>query len=296
MPEKEIELRQRELRLNLTEARTRIRRYSLDPRLRSSHETQVGAGDDKPAAAQDAELAARLRQLTDGAWDEWLAARDQFVALPSPPTVDALAAVEKSLLKLDRKLDLIQRELISEKSFEAGLKTVLWMAAALVGLALFYLFTHGLRGLDFSNFEPWPEWGPLKYGEVAFWSSFGVLCWLLFLATWYLARRDFDKWYQPWYLSTALRAPFLTTILMLIVLEFVEWYGEGTRIQNYLLEEGNKYYFIIFMSFCLGLTSDRTSRIIGDLAEGVGDFVQNVVTRITRWLSAATSNTPSTRD
>ena len=124
----------------------------------------------------------------------------------------------------------------------------------------------------------------MKYGEVIFWSSFGVLCSLLFLSTWYLARRDFDMYYQPWYLSTALRAPFVSLIGMMIILEFVEWYGQGTWVEHYLLEEGNKFYFIVFMSFCLGLTSDRTSKLIGDLAEAVGDFLEQAVAMVSKRL------------
>jgi hypothetical protein len=147
-------------------------------------------------------------------------------------------------------------------------------------LALLYLLSHGVRGWDFSNFEPLAESGPLKYVEVAFWSEFGVLCFLLFLAANYVKRRDFDEWYQPWYMSTALRAPFLTVILMILVLEFVEWYGEDSWIETYLLEEGNKFYFIAFMSFCLGLVSDQVAEVMRELAESVLEFVHGVVKKV----------------
>ena len=223
----------------------------------------------------------------------WLEAWAQFVALPATPTVSDLNAVEKSWLELDRNVDLIQRELISEQSYKAGLRTVFGLTVALVLLILFYLVSHGLRNLDFSTFEPWPEWGPLKYAEVACWSLFGALCYLLFLATDYLARRDFDVWYQPWYLSTALRAPFLTVILMMIVLEFVEWYGEGKWLQKYLLEEGNKYYFIVFMSFCLGLASNTTAGLMRDLSEGVTEFISRAIGRVSQKLSLAVTKADS---
>jgi len=215
----------------------------------------------------------------------------QFAALPDSPAVQDLNNVEKGWLDLDRDVDLIQRELISEKSYEAGIRTVVWLSIALLLLVVFYFVTHGVTFLNFSSFEPWPEWGPLKYGEVVFWSSFGVLCYLLFLATYFLARRDFDVWYQPWYVSTALRAPFLTVILMMIVLEFVEWYGEGKWIQTYILEEGNKFYFIVFMSFCLGLASDSTAGIMRDLSNGVTEFVSSAVGRVSQKLSLAVTKT-----
>ena len=281
MTDKEVGLKRRELETWLAETGVRIRRYSLDPRLR------------KPEDERKPDHGVELRTNADEAWKEWRIIREKFDQLPSGPTPAELNEVEYLWLDLERKVDLIQRDLISEQSKTGGIKTVLWLVGALVVLIFIFLGTHGVRWFDFSGFEPWPEWGPLKYGDVAFWSSFGVLCNLLFLATYYLARRDFDVYYEFWYLSTALRAPFLAVILMIVILEFTEWYGEGTWIETYLLEEGNKSYFIAFMSFCLGLASDRTSRIIRDLAEGVGDFVQHAVARISQRLSTAVSQTSS---
>lgn len=277
MKEKELERKKREILSGLVETRVRIRRYTLDPRLR------------------DEEQGRALRAKADEAWKKWLGVRSRYYALPERPTPEQLLAVEEELLKVDREADLIQRELISEESFAAGIRTVAWMTGALLALVVLYLLTHGVRSLDLTTFEPLAEWGPLKYVEVAFWSSFGVLCWLLFLATWYLARRDFDRWYQPWYVSTTLRAPFLTIILMIVVLEFVEWYGEGTWIENYILEEGNKFYFLVFLSFLLGLMSDETSSIIRDLGNGVVQFVRGAVERVSERLTAVVARVDTTR-
>lgn len=276
MTERELQRKRREIESGVVGLRVRIRRYTLDPRLR---EEDQGA----------------LRKQADEAWKKWLAVRSSFYALPEPAPPEELLEVEKELLQVSREADLIQRELISEESFNAGIRTVTWLSVALVGLVFLYLATHGVRGLNFAAFEPLPEWGPLKYVEVAFWSTFGVLCWLLFLSTRYLARRDFDRWYQPWYVSTVLRAPFLSMILMMVVLEFVEWYGEGKWIENYLLEEGNKFYFIVFMSFSLGLMSEETSAIMRELAEGVVKFVRNVVGRVSDRLSSAVTRADITR-
>ncbi len=276
MTERELQRKRREIESGVVGLRVRIRRYTLDPRLR---EEDQGA----------------LRKQADEAWKKWLAVRSSFYALPEPAPPEELLGVEKELLQVSREADLIQRELISEESFNAGIRTVTWLSVALVGLVFLYLATHGVRGLNFAAFEPLPEWGPLKYVEVAFWSTFGVLCWLLFLSTRYLARRDFDRWYQPWYVSTVLRAPFLSMILMMVVLEFVEWYGEGKWIENYLLEEGNKFYFIVFMSFSLGLMSEETSAIMRELAEGVVKFVRNVVGRVSDRLSSAVTRADITR-
>lgn len=181
MTERELQRKRREIESGVVGLRVRIRRYTLDPRLRE----------------KDRE---GLRKQADEAWKKWLALWDAFNALPEKPSQNdtkQLLGVEKELLQVSREADLIQRELISEESFNAGIRTVTWLSVALVGLVFLYLATHGVRGLNFAAFEPLPEWGPLKYVEVAFWSTFGVLCWLLFLSTRYLARRDFDRWYQP---------------------------------------------------------------------------------------------------
>jgi hypothetical protein len=283
MASKDIERKHNDLLANLAETANRIRRYSLDPRLRM---------DKAPPAksAEPGDLGEYLRRETAAAWADWVALRDEFAALPDSPTLAQLMEVEKKWLNLDHKVDLIQRDLIGENSVRAGVLTVAWLVLALIGLVIAYLLSHGVRGWNLTAFEPWPEWGPLKYGEVAFWSSFGILCYLLFIATRYIARRDFDEWYKLWYVSTFLRAPFLTVILMMIILEFVEWYGEGKWIQTYLLEEGNKTFFIFFLSFCLGISSDVTSSILRDLANGVSGFVKKAVSRVSQKLSSSVSD------
>lgn len=283
MANKEIDRKRNELLANLAAAASRIRRYSLDPRLRL---------DRPPSSAQDStsELGNYLRGQADDAWEEWMKVRNDFAALPESPDLPQLLAIEKDWLDLDRKIDLIQRDLIGRHSFTTGIITVVWLTVVLLFLVGFYFWSHGVRTANFAGFESWPEWGPWKYGEVAFWSSFGILCYLLFTASYYVSRRDFDEWYQPWYLSTFLRAPFLTVILMMVVLEFVEWYGEGNWIETYILEEGNKTYFIAFVSFCLGLSSDSTSSIIRDLSNGVSEFVRKAVSRVSQRLSSSVSD------
>jgi hypothetical protein len=254
----------RALELSLGETGVRIRRYTLDDHLK------------------DAEL-----EKLDVSWRSWLALREEFYGLPVDAGEKELRALEHKLVEIDRAVDLIQRGLVSGQSFSTGARTALLLALALVALVWVYLLMHGVRSLDFSTFEPMAEWGPLKYVEVAFWCAFGVLCYLLFLAADYVARRDFDKWYQPWYLATALRAPFLGVVLMMVVLEFVEWYGDGTWIEAYILEEGNKTYFIAFMSFCIGLTSDQAAAVLRDLSWGVADFLTGVTQRVSRKLGSA---------
>ena len=258
------ETMRRTLEVSVNETGVRIRRYTLDDHL-------------KPEELQ----------TLDALWKSWLALREQFYALAADAGPAELRAIEHRLIEVDRGVDLVQRTLVSASSFRTGTRTALLLALALVLLVLLYLALHGVRGLDFSNFEPIAEWGALKYLEVAFWCEFGVLCYLLFLAGDYLSKRDFDPWYQPWYLATALRAPFLGVILMMIVLEFVEWYGEGNWMETYLLEEGNKSYFIAFMSFCIGISSDQGSAILRDLSWSISDFLRGVVQRVSRKLSSA---------
>jgi len=215
-----------------------------------------------------------FRRLTDSLWDRWVVLWENVQAVRDSFSAKDDIRLRKELMTLEGEVDGIQRELVSENSRRAGIQTVVWMSITLVATLCFYFLTHGVRSFDLTTFEPWPEWGPMKYGEVAFWSFFGVLCSLLYIATYYLSRRDFDIWYKPWYLSTALRAPFHSVILMVVLLEFLEWYGEDKWVQTYLLEEGNKFFFIVILSFCLGLTSDRTARIVGHLAHGIGDFFE----------------------
>lgn len=258
----------------IAEQGARIRRYSMDPFLKIP---------DDPQQRDDGK---ELRIQLDEAWSQWRAMKVEFRAAASSPSPDAIATLEDKCDLLERQIDVIQRELISEESYTAGKKTVTWLVSVLLGLTVIYFVTHGVR-TNLTQFEPWPEWGPLKYGEVAFWSAFGALCTLLFKATHYMARRDFDRWYKPWYVSTFLRAPFLAVILMMIVLEFAEWYGEGTWIEAYLMEEGVKFYFIAFLSFCLGISTDTTNGILRDLSDGVSEFISRAVSRISAKLAGA---------
>ena len=268
MTEKDLQRQWRLLEVDLAETRIRIRRYSLDPRLR-----------DAPKLQTDAEAA----------WDAWMKVRNKFYS-EKDLTEDKLRELEADLLAVDRRTDLIQRELISERSQRAGTTTVICLSVVLLVLVWGYLVLHQVRWGDFSQFEPLAEWGPLKYVEVAFCGTFGALCALLYFAAYHLMRRDFDEWYQGWYVSTLLRAPFLTVILMMIVLEFVEWYGEATWIQNYLLEEGNKFYFIAFLSFTLGTMIRETSDIIRDLGDGVVAFVRDAIARVSDRLASVASH------
>ncbi|MCX6950681.1 MAG: hypothetical protein NTV51_00605, partial [Verrucomicrobia bacterium] len=277
MNDKELAKRLRILREEIEDEGERIRRYSVASFLR------------EPDVAGQPDPGAKLRAELQQAWERWAALKVRLRALAAAPTTEAIDAVEADWERLERDLDLVQRELISQDSYKAGVRTVTWLLAALAVLIGAYLFTHGVRSADLSTFEPWPEWGPLKYGEVAFWSAFGALCALLYKAARYLARRDFDQWYKPWYVVTFVRAPFLSVVLMMVVLEFVEWYGEDTWIQTYLLEEGSKFYFIVFLSFSLGLTTDTTAGIMRDLAEGVSEFVSRAVGRVADKLSSAVS-------
>jgi len=274
MSDKETTKRLRQLREAIDEGGVRIRRYTMDPRLKK---TAPG----KPENNEE------LRATLDQIWQQWFALKGRLRALPAGADNTAIGALEAGCDEVGRATDLVQRDLISETSYASGVITVAWLVGTLLFLFLLYLYTHGVRSLDFTTFEPWAEWGPVKYGEVAFWSAFGAACSLLFKASHYLARRDFDKWYRPWYFTTFLRAPFLTVILMLVVLEFTEWYGEGTWIQTYLLEEGSKFYFIVFLSFCLGLATDVTAGILGDLTDGVTEFVGRVVGRASDKLATA---------
>lgn len=269
MTAKDLQREWTKLEVALGELRVRIRRYSIDPRLLPP--------DQQP-----------LRDAADEAWKAWMDLRKAFYDAGTP-TEPLLRDLEATLLEVDRKADLLQRALISEKSLRTGMLTVGWLAVVLVGLVVAYLALHQVRWGDFSRFEPMAEWGPLKYVEVAFWGTFGALCALLYFAATYLLRRDFDEWFRGWYVATLLRAPFFCVIMMMLVLEFVEWYGEDTWIQHYLLEEGNKFYFIAFMSFTLGLMIRGASDIVLSLGEGVLAFVGGVVDRVSRRLSSALS-------
>ena len=77
-------------------------------------------------------------------------------------------------------------------------------------------------------------------------------------------------------------------------LEFVEWYGgDKSWIRDVLLDEGNKFYFIVFMSFCLGL--EDTNSIMRNLSDGVLQFVSNAVGRLVDKLSSTFQPGPSSK-
>lgn len=259
------------LQEGLVECGNRIRRYSMDPFVRVP---------DQPEAADPGR---ELREELDKIWAEWARLRTAIRQVEATPNAAALGAFDDELEQLVRRIDKVQRELISDSSYDSGRKTVLWLSAVLLALLVTYVGTHGVFH---GYFEPWGEWGPAKYGEVAFWSTFGCLCSLLYRATHYLARRDYDKWFNPWYVSTLLRAPFLTVILMLVLLEFAETLGPDSMINDYLLEEGNKFYFIAFASFCLGLSSDTTNGIIRELSAGVTELFCRLVSRFSNKLAS----------
>lgn len=263
----------------MTGSANRIRRYTLDSRLQTPPD-----GQELPAHWNN------LRERLDNAWKEWLAIRAEVIALPAAPTEQQCRDAQLHWLELDRKLDVIQRELIAQRSTRYGVWTVVGLALTLLASICLYLVTHGMTTLDVAQFEPWPDWGPVKYIEVAAWSFFGVLCSLLYTATYFLSRRDFDDHFVTWYISTALRAPLLVVILMIVVLEFIEWYGEGGWLEKYLLEEGNKYFFIVFVSFCLGVGSESTSQMIGELVNGVTAGIRSIVRRVARKFGAVVSD------
>lgn len=274
MADKATIKRYRQMQENIAEEGNRIRRYTMDPFVKIP---------DDPDAADPGK---QLRIDLDQAFTEWQKVKDLWRKEAAAMQPSGLDALEKDYDLLVRHIDLIQRELISESSYEAGMDTVRWMVLVLLGLVVTYLATHGVFT---DGFEPWPEWGPLKYGEVACWSAFGAICVLLYKSTVYLARRDFDEWYKPWYVATFLRAPFLAVILMMVLLEFAEAQETGSWIQEYLMGEGNKFYFIVFVSFCLGLSTDSTNGLIHDLSDGVAEFFSRIVNRFSSWLSSAVS-------
>jgi len=272
MADKAILKKYRQMQEDIAEEGTRIRRYTMDPFVKIPDDPNL------PDPGK------QLRDEIDQAHGDWLALEDLWRTEAGTMQPGGLDTLERAYDKLVRQVDLIQRELISKTSYNAGLLTVFWMAAVLVILVIAYLVTHDTFG---EGFEPWAESGPLKYGEVAFWSAFGALCVLLYKATAYLSRRDFDEWYKPWYVSTFIRAPFLAVILMMMLLEFAEAREEGSWIQEFLMAEGNKFYFIVFLSFCLGLSTDTTNGVIRDLTDGIAEFFSRLVNRFSSWLSSA---------
>lgn len=278
MSPQEITNALREMRQRLMGASNRIRRYTLDSRLRT------------PDKGSIMEPWLSIRTELDNSWTQWLSLRTEINGLPGAPTEQQCRETQSHMLDLERKLDLVQRELIAPSSTRDGIWTVVLLASTLIGSVYAYIALHGMVDFNVDKFEDWPDWGPVKYFEVASWAFFGVLCTLLYTAAYFLSRRDFDGHFAGWYISTAIRAPLLAMIVMLVVLEFVEWYGEGGWLEKYILEEGNKYYFIVFVSFCLGINSEATAEIIGDLQSGVTSGIRSVVRKVAQKFGAVVSD------
>ena len=71
-------------------------------------------------------------------------------------------------------------------------------------------------------------------------------------------------------------------------LEFVEWYGgDKSWIRDVLLDEGNKFYFIVFLSFILGVMFREMGDIVRTLGDGVLQFVAGVVDRLSARLKSS---------
>ena len=83
MPEDSVERRKRALAASLARTHARIRRYTLDPRLR------------KPLKPGDPDPGAELRTGANELFQQWLALKEQFDGLPSPPPRERLDAFER---------------------------------------------------------------------------------------------------------------------------------------------------------------------------------------------------------
>ena len=150
MAEQQISRQLRDLRKQLHETGTRIRRYTLDPRLRMH--VQREKESDKPAAGNalthfpgskhsmtiPAELSEELRKMADKAWEKWLSLNARLNALPDAAARADVLDAELAWLQLDRDVDLIQRELISRESSDAGVQTVVVLGAVLMGVSAIY--------------------------------------------------------------------------------------------------------------------------------------------------------------
>ncbi len=269
MADSEAPRMKRRLGRDLVDLKVRLSRYRKDPLL-AECVTRPGSAD-----------LACLRQKSNVAWGEWCVARKMWLDQTDKLDMGQLNALEEKLLEIERRADELQRELVCPESARAGWKVVACLAAAQTALLGLYVVAHGMA--DDWTFEVPLMWGPGKYVEVFFWTCFGSLTGLLGLAGTYLARRDFDRAYSPWYLTSAVRAPFLATVLMFVIVELGEAYGSA---QGLFEEEGAKFYGVALLSFCMGMVSEQTGMLVWSLAEGVLTFVQGVVQRFSDRLAS----------
>src|SRR5258708_36790613 len=115
----------------------RIRRYTMDPRIK-----KIPTPGRPPPNSE-------LREELEKVWKKWFALKGDFRDLPDNTTVPAIIALEKECDEVERGIDLVQRVLVSASSFTAGLLTVVWLSALLLGLGVLYFATHAASGLDF---------------------------------------------------------------------------------------------------------------------------------------------------
>src|SRR4051812_48171403 len=107
MSDKELAKRITRLREAIDEEGVRIRRYTMDPRLK------------KPAdATKDPNR--ELREQLEADWKTWFALKGKSRTLPPAATEAELVALETECDEIERATDLVQRDLISESSFTAG--------------------------------------------------------------------------------------------------------------------------------------------------------------------------------
>src|SRR5688572_25168965 len=103
MNDKELAKRLRVLREDLDAEGERIRRYSMDPFLK------------EPDVAGQPDPGAKLRDQLETAWAHWYAIKGKLRELQAAATLPAVNALEAESEKLEREIDLVQRELISEE-------------------------------------------------------------------------------------------------------------------------------------------------------------------------------------
>src|SRR3954452_12367134 len=110
MADDEIRKQLREVKSDLDETGSRIRRYTLDPRLRAMPEQKLLQGPNLNAVAPD-DTSKRLRDMADQAWVNWLAKRKKYGEIAHQPTPESVEQLELDCMELDRSVDLLQREL-----------------------------------------------------------------------------------------------------------------------------------------------------------------------------------------
>lgn len=124
-------------------------------------------------------------------------------------------------------------------------------------------------GKEVWEFAFWKD-GSKIYLEVIFWSLVGGLVKALYLAGYWMSRRQFERRYIPWYIATTAQAPVISLALLIIFLNLGVSLGDAT-----LSFKSADVTVVISLSIILGYFSKNTYQGLNRISEWILHTVES---------------------